>query len=226
MKWRSLADQRGSTSTVDRARELFARTLGAPGRVATIPLLQLKRESLNRRLVRFLGDVFVYLKERGDEASPGKIILAVREAIEKAPRKSDDEPLIVISHSMGGNIIYDLVTHFNPQLRIDIWVSVAGQVAVFEEMKLFCHSDPQIKAPSKISGLRPQIKYWLNLYDPADPLSFRVAPVFAEVDADLPYLTGSSALKAHGEYFGRATFYDLVRDHIRKALARRPEGCC
>jgi len=165
-----------SDSVRDRARELFDRALGAPGRVATLPLLRFRRERLNRQLTRFLGDVFVYLNERGRIGSEGPIVAVVRKAIEMAPRVHDDEPLIVVTHSMGGNILYDLITHFWPTLTVDAWISVGGQVGQFEEMKLFHASDKTITAPKKVTGLEKRVKYWLNVYDPADALSFLVPP--------------------------------------------------
>ena len=66
------------------------------------------------------------------------------------------EPLVVLSHSMGGQIVYDLVTHFLPRLdryagvRIDYWAAAASQIGLFEEMKLFLASDPatgNVKCP-------------------------------------------------------------------------------
>lgn len=198
--------------------ELFDRVKDAPLHAASIPLLAWRRASLHRRLSRFLGDVFVYLKERGDRAAPGPIVTTVLEAIQTAPKQWPGEPLIVITHSMGGNILYDILTHFAPELSVDVWVSVGGQIAQFEEMKLFLASDKTLGSPQRVAGLRPGVGYWLNIYDPADSLSFRASPVFADVNADVEYLTGAGALKSHGEYFGRASFYQLVRRHLQIAL--------
>jgi hypothetical protein len=202
-----------------RVGELFDRAKDAPGRVATLPVADLVRADLHRNISRFLGDVFVYLKERGDAAHPGPIVATVLDAIRTAPRHRPDEPLIVVTHSMGGNILYDILTCYAPELKVDVWISAAAQVAQLEEMKLFLVSDKAIAAPAKVKGLKPRLGYWLNVYDPADPLAFLVAPVFADVDADVMYRTGASTFKAHGEYFGRASFYQLMREHIAKALA-------
>jgi len=202
-----------------RVGELFDRAKDAPGRVATLPVADLVRADLHRNISRFLGDVFVYLKERGDAAHPGPIVATVLNAIRTAPRHRPDEPLIVVTHSMGGNILYDILTCYAPDLKVDVWISAAAQVAQLEEMKLFLVSDKTIAAPAKVSGLKPRLGYWLNVYDPADPLAFLVAPVFADVDADVMYRTGASTFKAHSEYFGRASFYQLMRDHVAKALA-------
>ena len=203
----------------DRITEIFGRARSAPARAATVPALTLWRTGLHTRLSRFMGDIFVYLDERGEENHPGPIVIAVRDAIHEAQaRADDDEPLIVITHSMGGNIVYDLLTYFAPEMEVALWVSVGGQVAQFEEMKLFRASEKSIGTPDKVSGLKPRVRYWLNVYDAVDPFGFMAEPVFADVDADVSYSTGAGGMKAHGDYFGRASFYRLVRKHLEKAL--------
>jgi len=202
----------------DRVGELFDRVQDAPARVAGASALDLFRGGLHRNFSRFLGDVFVYLNERGDKAHPGPIISTVLEAIRTAPKHHPDEPLIIITHSMGGNILYDILTYYDTNLKVDVWVSVASQVGQFEEMKIFKASNKNVYRPNKVTGLKPGLGYWLNVYDPLDSFGFKTAPVFADVNADVEYPTGAGALKAHGEYFGRASFYQMVREHIEKAL--------
>lgn len=201
----------------DRIGELFDRAKGAPGRVLTLSALERFREGLHRNLSRFLGDVFVYLSERGDQEKPGPIISIVLSAIRNAPRNHPDEPLIILTHSMGGNILYDILTYYDTKIKVDIWVSVASQVGQFEEMKIFKSSNKELGGSMKVTGLKPRVGYWLNIYDPADVLSFKTAPVFADVSAEEKYLTGESTLKAHGEYFGRASFYQMLQKHIEGA---------
>ena len=119
---------------------------------------------------------------------------------------------------MGGNILYDILTSFDPELFVDVWISVGGQVAQFEEMKLFVASDEGIAAPAQVEGIKKRVGYWLNVYDPADSFSFMASPVFAGVDADLPFSTGTGAMSSHGEYFGLASFHSLMKEHIKKGL--------
>jgi hypothetical protein len=195
--------------------ELVDRTQGLPSRTASIAILDWQRENMHAQISRFLGDVFVYLDKRGDKANPGPIVQSVLDALNSAPA---NEPLIVITHSMGGNIVYDILTYFAPSLKVDIWVSVAAQVGQFEELKLFRKSDPALKGPSKVA--KPKVGYWTNLYDPADILSFRVDPIFKGVDVDEPFLTGANLLKAHTEYFGRASFYTVMLKHLKKGLTK------
>ncbi len=202
----------------DRVGELFDRAKDAPARVAGASALDLFRDGLHHNFSRFLGDVFVYLNERSDKANPGPIVSTVLEAIKTTSKHHPDEPLIIITHSMGGNILYDILTYYDTDLKVDIWVSVASQVGQFEEMKIFKASNRDVYKPNKVTGLKPPLRYWLNVYDPLDSFGFKAAPIFADVDADEEYLTGAGALKAHGEYFGRASFYQMVREHIEKAL--------
>lgn len=65
-------------------------------------------------------------------------------------KQRKNEPLIVLTHSMEGQIVYDLVTHFLPRLNricgIDSWYATASQVDLFEEMKLFLESSDAARA--------------------------------------------------------------------------------
>ncbi len=202
----------------DRIGELFDRAIDAPARVASASALALFRDGLHRNFSRFLGDVFVYLNERGDKEDPGPIISTVLKAIKTAPKHHPDEPLIIITHSMGGNILYDILTYYDTNLKFDVWVSVASQVGQFEEMKIFKASDKNVYKPNKVTGLKSHFGYWLNVYDPLDNFGFKAAPIFADVDAEVEYQTGAGTLQAHSEYFGRASFYQIVREQIEKAL--------
>jgi len=200
-----------------RAGELFERAKGAPLRVASLAVLERTREDVSVQVGQFLGDAFEYLVRRGDAGHPGPIVTDVLGAIEGAPRRRPDEPLVVVTHSMGGNIFYDIVTHFAPRLAVDAWVSVGGQVGQLEEMKLFKQSDLSLMAPNKVGGLRPRVGTWLNVFDPADAFSFRAEPVFADA-RDAVYSTGSNLATSHVNYFKRPSFYRLLLDHLAGVL--------
>jgi hypothetical protein len=202
----------------DRAGELFDRLAGKPRRLTTTALLHWYRERANASLTRFCGDVFVYLQHRGSTAYPGPIPRIVLDALTQTPRRHTGEPLIVITHSMGGNILYDVLTHFAPGLAVDAWVSVASQVGLFEEMKLFHASNPALGKPERIGGLAPRVRHWLNIYDPVDPFAFLARPVFADVEDDVLFRTGAGDAQAHGAYFLRPSFYRLVHQWLNKVL--------
>lgn len=198
----------------DRVAELFNRAKAAPARAATVASLDLYRSSLHQNFARFIGDVFVYLQRRGPKETPGPIIRTVRDTIATAHERNPSEPMIVVTHSMGGNIVYDLLTFYAPELKVDIWVSVASQIGFFEEMKIFQASDTAVQGPDKVNTL-PKLKVWMNVYDPADILAFKTAPIFNAAKIDLPFLTGDSALKAHGAYFKRPSFYRLLLNEFK-----------
>jgi hypothetical protein len=207
----------------DRIGDLFQRIKGKSGRLATLPLLGHFREDLHLNLARFVGDIFQYLRHREGSAEPGPIVKEVLGAIEEAIRSAPDgEPLIVMTHSMGGNILYDILTHYAVSLRVDAWISVAAQVGQLEEMKFFVKSDPNIEGPMKIGGLKPRVRCWLNIYDAADPFAFLAAPVFSDAE-DLLFKTSSSVKASHGAYFMRLGFYKLVSQRLEAALrGQRP----
>jgi hypothetical protein len=203
----------GGLTFRDRLGELFDRARSAPARVASSAVLSAYRGQITKSVTRFLGDVFVYLQKRDWTVQAGSILGFIRDAIHDARQQEPpDSPFLLITHSMGGNILYDLFTYYEPTLGVDLWASVAAQVGMLEEMKLFKVSNPSIKSPAKVSlpGFKTRVKKWVNIYDPDDVLSFLAQPVFADADADLPFSSGVGVFDAHGAYFQRASFFELL----------------
>ncbi|MEV4444659.1 lipase family protein [Streptomyces mirabilis] len=162
-----------------------------------------------RKIALLLGDVMGYFAQR-DGAEAGAIVALVVEALEKASRHAAEhgEPLIVVAHSMGGNIVHDALSHYRPDLRVDLLVTAGTQVGLFEELKLFRASDPSLTCAGggKVPAL-PNVGRWINVVDPADPLAFAAAPVFAGAE-DLRFDTG--AWWAHGGYITSPYFHHRV----------------
>lgn len=115
---------------------------------------------------------------------------------------------MIIAHSFGGEIVYDILTRFAPDLEVDALITVGSQVALFEEMKLYLASSETIpiNPPTGKVPKPTNLKRWLNVFDTNDILSYRVEPVFTGVQ-DYLYDTGYSTLQAHGGYFLRPSFY-------------------
>ena len=203
---------------ISAVREFFDAAVALPGRASSLATLQLFRGPWHQSLSRFVGDVLVYVKERGTSNEPGAIIKRLLDEIDSECVARPNEPLIFVTHSMGGNILYDILTYFRPTLRVDFWASVGGQVGLFEELKLFVTSDSNVRGPSQVVGLKPRVGYWLNVYDPADVFSFRVAPIFADVDEDVPFSTGTGIASAHSAYFLRPRFYVRLRQSLEEAF--------
>jgi len=187
--------------------------LDRSGNFASTKLLAWQRRSLNETLGRFFGDIFVYLDTRGNKTAPGPIPKLIHDAIDAAKAAgAANEPLIVIGHSLGGVICFDLFGHFRPELTVDLFVTVGSQVSHFEEIKRFKTSDPAIHAPQR-APTPDNIKRWINIFDPVDIFSYACNKVFNRV-IDFEYDTQTYTTKAHGAYLEQDRFYQRLRARI------------
>jgi pimeloyl-ACP methyl ester carboxylesterase len=128
---------------------------------------------------------------------------------------AQDAKLVIVGHSLGGVISYDILTHFDPTLEVDLFVTVGSQVALFEEMTLYKESRPDLPQNPPADRLaRPaNIKRWLNVLDANDIFSFRTEGVFDGVQ-DFKYETGFGLMEAHGGYFRRPSFYRRLGERL------------
>jgi hypothetical protein len=215
----------------DGLQETLSRAASVPGAVITESLAEI-RGKLNSMFTLFIGDVFVYLSNRKkDTGEPGEIPQRVIDALREAKKSQEErpgEPLIVLTHSMGGQIIYDLVTDFLPAMyakegiKVDFWCATASQVGLFEEMKLFLKSDPQYcVADANKAPLPPgqTLGVWWNVWDPNDFLSFRARDIFSGV-RDESYESGLSVARAHSGSLQRPSFYRKLAAQIDAARTR------
>lgn len=216
-EWESL----GFSEVWDRVREGAARLKSSAGRLVSEGLVAIGREGLHRNLINFLGDIFVYLDERGTRDNPGSIPTTIISALRDAAQRktSGDDKLIVVAHSMGGNIVYDVLTHFAPDIEIDVLVTVGSQVGLFEELKLYVVSDEKIPGPSGDRAVSPpQVKNWINIFDDQDVLSFVTKPIFGNV-IDFRYNTGKGVHGAHTTYFVRPSFHRRLHERLEETLS-------
>jgi hypothetical protein len=163
------------------------------------------RAPMHRMLTTFLGDVFVYFHQR--ETSRKLIADTILADLHKAVANSSStgEPLIVVAHSMGGIILYDLLTSVLTNVTVDVLVTVGSQIAVMEELKLFTASDPSVPDSTRKEVPRPSnVKRWLNVFDTTDILGFAASGVFSGVE-DYVFATGHAW--AHGGYFVEPMFH-------------------
>lgn len=209
----------GAGGILDSLKEGFSRLVNALPDVGSALAGRLGRKQLNAVVTRFTGDAFTYLARRGTQSAPGEIVKIVQNALLQATasKNADDDKLIVIAHSFGGEIVYDILTHFSPELKVDCLITVGSQVGLFEEMKLYIESNSNVPPnPPAEKITRPvNIKRWLNVFDLNDILSYRVEPVFADT-SDFVYDTGYSSLSAHGGYFMRPSFYKRLAARLSK----------
>ena len=172
-----------------------------------------------RRLALFLGDIFTYLNLREiSPTEPGSIVQKVVKKIEEAieAKNEDDNKLIIVAHSMGGNIMYDILTHFRPDLGIDILITVGSQIAFFEEIKLFKASDSNFPQSPEIERVnKPEnVERWINAFDYSDLLGLAAKGVFRDVE-EVPYSTGMG-VESHSEYFNQPLFHLRLNQEIKK----------
>ncbi|MFF7378746.1 hypothetical protein ACFY96_26250 [Streptomyces massasporeus] len=193
----------------------------------TAPMADRLRAELMPRVTEFLGDVLTYYRRRAETAGP--IGVGIAEALRKAHAvREPSDPLVVVAHSMGGNIVYDLLTGTLAQedLTVDALVTVGSQVAFFEELSLFAPHPVGVPGPA---GLRlpkpPAVRRWINVYDTNDLLSFRTSPVFEDVE-DHSFRSGR--IRAHSAYFLLPSFYERLGERLNgrppAACARRQDG--
>ena len=203
----------------DKLKEAASRLANALPAAGSGVVAALARKKLNATVTRFAGDAFVYLGKRGTPGAEGDIVKVVLKGLDDAlaAKTAADNKLIVIAHSFGGEIMYDILTQFRPGFEVDCLITVGSQVGLFEEMKVYLASKddvpkhyPDGRVP-KPSG----VKRWLNVFDQNDVLSYRVAPVFDGAE-DFEYDTGYSTFQAHGGYFLRPSFYARLAARLKQ----------
>ena len=210
-------------------KEGATRGIYSPSFAATRAVMAVKAP-LAQFVTRFLGDVFTYLHKRGNAANPGAIPKCVIESLiqgRKIQMERNGEPIVVLSHSMGGQIMYDVITHFLPEMpelediRVDFWCASASQVGFFEELKLFVSSSVEFGADTSKLVPHPDRKhlgYWWNVWDHNDFVSYSVKGVIDEVD-DEAYNTGMDIVQAHVGYLVLPSFYRKFAAKLKHSLA-------
>lgn len=203
--------QRGWLLLRERLSRIRTAVPTATGRVVGQPV----RPRLNDEFGTFLGDVLVYLERSGAQGAKNDILQAVAKEIEAATReRTEMDPLVVIAHSMGGNIVYDLLSYHRQDLNCDTLVTVGSQVGLFQELDLFTAKRPGLIPPAKVPR-SANIGRWINVYDRNDFLGFAAGRIFDGVK-DYEYTTGRGLLKAHSSYFLRPSFYARLSARLKE----------
>lgn len=216
--WSFITDplSRAAAKLKNAVKSAAGTVLDRTGDFASTKLVGWARESLNGNLGRFFGDVFIYFNTRGDKNDPGAIPKLLLTAFDDAAQAGPaGEPLVIVGHSLGGVITFDLLSHYSDR-EIDLLVTVGSQVPHFEEIKLFHSSDKSIpSAAQNLAKLPANIKRWINVFDVVDIFSYSAKRIFERVE-DFGYDTKTHTVKAHGAYFEQDRFYERLRDRINK----------
>ncbi|MBZ0189799.1 MAG: hypothetical protein K8F91_26375, partial [Candidatus Obscuribacterales bacterium] len=208
-------------------KEYAKRAYKMPGSAATKLVMEM-RAPVDKFLTLFLGDVFTYLFRRGSAKEPGPIpsvVIAHLKKMSEIKQERDSEPLVVLTHSMGGQVMYDILTHFIPfrkddkEIRVDFWCATASQVGFFEELKLFLSSSD---LHGEVTGEKvpyPDSKYlgyWWNVWDHNDFVSYSAHKIIDGVD-DEPYRSGMDVVEAHVGYLFLPSFYRTFAAKVQTA---------
>lgn len=209
----------GAYGFSDFLRRGKERIVNGVGNLLSTGLVDRYRDDLNPKIAQFVGDILVYLKD-----SPLRTEIRA-EVVDKinvafAAAKAKNEPLILIGHSLGGVILYDLLSSPGQSgladgFKADMLVTVGSQVGVIEEFKLYDSSSPAYSSELKNKvPMLSTVDHWMNVYDSVDILSFRCNPVFEGVE-DFIFSSGVSLAEAHSTYFYHPRFHARLRVRMR-----------
>lgn len=171
----------------------------------------------------FVGDVLDYPLRRGTPQKPGPIPQRLMEALREAQtiKQQTGEPIVLLSHSMGSQLIYDVLSAYTPacpalrDLKIDFWASAGGQLGLFAGLRLFTQPPQADHRMPPLSNL----DFLWNVWSPADVLSFQAAPTIPEArDISMP-LT-DDPLRAHMAYITTPLFYEILASKLAAELGK------
>jgi hypothetical protein len=203
----------GGSAVWDRLSEAVIRVRGAAGRLGGGAAAKLLRADMHRQAALFLGDIFFYLDRRGDHSHPGPIVSQVVQTLESAVAAGS--PLVVVAHSMGGEIVYDVLSYYRPDIRVQMLVTVGSQVGLFEELCLL-QAGKQAgcpDGPTRVARL-DNVDEWINVFDRNDLFGFATERIFEGVK-DFDYSTGKGLFAAHSSYFTMPSFYRRLAERVR-----------
>ena len=134
------------SGTLDAALASVGADLAARGRATVRTAMAEVRRPFHGVVPVFVGDVLRYLDGRGRPGEPGPVMRRVLDALVAAgaASRATGEPLVVLTHSMGGQLVYDALTSFAADAPgggslpfVDLWCSAGGQVGLFAQLGVF-----------------------------------------------------------------------------------------
>lgn len=204
-----------SRSRINKARKVarggakaaLASTRKLTTNVAALAISNPARRIFHAQMSAFIGDSFFYFGSRGERFDPGSVPSICIQAIETAAnmRTEEDPDLIVVAHSMGSNIICDILSYFSPHLEIDLVLTVGAQFPLFADLDMF----PGFSADERPIPKPEAALNWINFYDPNDFLGYAASGVFDGI-IDVPFSSGRFGVTTHADYFKFVSFFELM----------------
>lgn len=198
---------RARMSTFAAIETARSKTRLTTSRIAARTIMNPARKFFHNRLSNFIGDAFFYFGKRGTRENPGVVpgrVMDVLIAADRA-RTKDDDKLIVVAHSMGGIVMCDIASHFQPPVKIDCLITVGSQFPLFADLRMFPGFDQESLPLPKPA----MVKRWVNIIDMNDFLGFAADKIFEGI-VDVEYASGKLGVSTHADYFKLPSFYKCM----------------
>jgi hypothetical protein len=174
------------------------------------------RQSWGKQFVNFAGDVLAY--QGGKE----KFHQRLRDCIEKSAPGwgTEEQPINILAHSLGGVLSFDAAVLGQPPLWIDHFVTMGSQSSFFHVVDARKTLSPH--NANQLVELPKQIRQWFNLWEPLDFLSFSAERIFrlagGQLPKDIPVFSPASRILSnpltnpHGIYWESDELVKLLND--------------
>lgn len=110
IRWAQRTAESVKESAKDVVEKIKDNTIDKALRGSSLVLLKEHRQSFSRKALLFFGDVFEYLHRGREEADSIASTVAESVATAHLHAVKNNEPLVVVTHSFGSMILYDLLT--------------------------------------------------------------------------------------------------------------------
>ena len=239
------------SATLDAGLASVGADLAARGRATVRTAMAEVRRPFQGVVPVFVGDVLRYLDGRGRPGEPGPVMRRVLDALALAgsASRATGEPLVVLTHSMGGQLVYDALTSFATDVPgggslpfVDLWCSAGGQVGLFAQLGVFLDASgdasgdawddaggdagagvlaPGVTPPgASPRGVPPErLGYFWNAWSSSDVLSFPAAGRVVGAH-DADFAYAGAATTTHLAYLKDPAFY---RTLAAKVAAHCPQ---
>ncbi len=180
-------------------------------------IYRMVRLSYQRASGEFTADLVLYQRRQWDfHARVWETLMSEAPGYGTAQR-----PIDVITHSLGGSIVFDMAVSGKPALHIRNLFTCASQISYFHLVGCSPRAiDPTGSGPHVT--LPPTIGRWSNFFVPLDPWAFLAAPLFTMSDgqdpADIEVFgdTGARVMTHAASYYWS---HPIVRGALREGLA-------